>query len=211
LRRPAAFCGCCACGALVGRNPSHQAACDHFAAEDLAFCSKPVCIGIAGGDLRTSPKKAFGGAFEESLYKIAGNSHIQQPTYQVVVSKDLRTGLPLQTLHAKDINVEMRTIAVLLSSPATSKKKWKSSQASKLRPQQSPVRPKLQYSDVISANVASTFGFATTFTDTSDTVFMGITGDSGNYRNCSRSSDSLVTRTKAGYYVGGVAFTGTCG
>jgi hypothetical protein len=62
-------------GALVGLNPRHQA-CDPFAAEDRAFCPDPVCIGVAGGDLRTSPKEAFGRAFEESLHEIGCKSHI---------------------------------------------------------------------------------------------------------------------------------------
>ena len=47
-------------------------------------------------------------------------------------------------------------------------------------------------------------------TDTSDTVFLGNTGNSGNYRNCSLSSDSLVTHSKLGYYRGSVVFIGTC-
>jgi hypothetical protein len=40
------------------------------------FYPDPVCIGVAGGDLRTSPKEAFGRAFEESLHEIGCNSHI---------------------------------------------------------------------------------------------------------------------------------------
>jgi hypothetical protein len=47
-------------------------------------------------------------------------------------------------------------------------------------------------------------------TDTSDTVSVGNTGNCGNYRNCSLSSESLVTRSNTGYYRGSVVFIGTC-
>jgi hypothetical protein len=41
-------------------------------------------------------------------------------------------------------------------------------------------------------------------TDTTDTVLRGNPANKGNYRNCSRRSDSLVTSTNAGYYDGSV-------
>ena len=45
-------------------------------------------------------------------------------------------------------------------------------------------------------------------TDTSDTVLKGNRGNSGNYRNRSLRSDSLVTNSKTGYYRGSVVFIG---
>jgi len=47
-------------------------------------------------------------------------------------------------------------------------------------------------------------------TDASDTVFVGNTGNRGNYRNRSPRSDSLVTHSKTGYYRGSVVFVGAC-
>jgi hypothetical protein len=73
LGRPAAFHGCCACGAFIGRNPRQQSF-DALAAEGITICSNPVCIGISRFGLCMSPKEAFGGALEERRHEISGDS-----------------------------------------------------------------------------------------------------------------------------------------
>jgi hypothetical protein len=76
LGRPAAFNGCRACGAFIGRNPRQQSF-DTFAAEGITLCSNPVCIDISRFALCVSPKEAFGGALEERRHEIGGdNSHV---------------------------------------------------------------------------------------------------------------------------------------
>src|SRR3979411_2769635 len=42
---------------------------------------------------------------------------------------------------------------------------------------------------------------------TTDTVFVGTTGSSGNCRHCNRRLEMLVIRLNTGYYAGSVVFT----
>ena len=75
------------CGAVIGCNICHQAS-DSFAAEGIASCSDPLCIGVSRFDLPDRPKEAFGGALEESLQESgSSNSHIQQPTSWLKLAK----------------------------------------------------------------------------------------------------------------------------
>lgn len=43
--------------------------------------------------------------------------------------------------------------------------------------------------------------------DTTDTAFSGTTANKGNYRNCSRRSESFVSHSHIGYYHGSVGVT----
>src|ERR1700680_2818049 len=55
-------------------------ACDPLALVGSVLRTDPVGVCVPHSSLAERPKEAFGGAFEESLYKIGGNSHIHQPT-----------------------------------------------------------------------------------------------------------------------------------